>query len=65
MHQAMTELHWTPEQLGKLTLPQLVCLVKKEPPSGSAMGPNDAADPLEYLKKLAEAEAEAEKAWRL
>ena len=31
-HDAMNELHWLPEQIGRLTLTQLACLVSVRPP---------------------------------
>ena len=64
MHQAMTELQWTPKQIGQLTLPQLVCLTHKEPPkSGNAGAP--ITDMKAFLKAQAEAEAAKAEAWSL
>jgi hypothetical protein len=40
-HDAMAELHWTPAELGSLTLPQLTCLASKKPPRPGAPPSSD------------------------
>ena len=54
----MTELHWTPEQIGKLTLPHLIILTHKEPPDSGRRLKN-AEDFNAYLRE----EARRERAW--
>ena len=31
-HQLMTELHWPPETIGRLTIPQMICILSDRPP---------------------------------
>jgi hypothetical protein len=54
----MTELHWLPRDIGKLTITQLVCLCSKQPPG------KERIDSPEAHAAEVRREAEYERAWR-
>ena len=75
----MVELHWTPEQIGQLTIPQLICLTNEKPPArqqqleeheqmpraNPVTGRVEKADVERWGKVMAEHQAKLDEAWRL
>ena len=58
----MTNLPWaTPESLGRLTLPQLLCVGSDRPPSGGRL--TTAEDFAAFADRRKAEKAEAERAW--
>ena len=49
-HKAMTELQWEPAALGRLTIPQLICLGNSAAP-GTKMRPEDWANYFEQKER--------------
>lgn len=37
----MTELQWTPDQIGRLTIHQMLCLLSEKPPGSKQPIPDD------------------------
>ena len=51
----MTELHWTPDQVGRMTLVQLLCLGQERPPGQRKLEAEDLGEILERKRRENEA----------
>jgi len=53
----MVNLHYTPEQVSRFTIPQVLCLMNKKPPTEKKL------ESMSEFSKLLEEDARREKDW--